>query len=172
MVKKKWLNSIYLEGTMRYGYSDQFIIRGLDTLQANSLAKSQQFRYSVGFGLKLPLSAIANRRNEIKIKQINYEQVAYELEDLEERLRQRIIDEYFKLKFLETSMNTFSSIYQTLDMGYLKAEKDLLAGKMTLPEYALLVSTLGKARDDFFKAKNNFHAQYYKLQELTGMNFK
>ena len=172
--KKKWLNYIFIEGAANYGLFDQVIISGFSTEgnpSTGTLSKSEQMRYYAGFGLKLPLSAFTSRKNELKIKKLNYQQTKYELQEFENQLRQIIIDEYFKMKYLEESMKTFSNIYQTLEISYLKAEKDVLDGRMNLNDFALLVSTLGKSKDDYNKTKSNFYAQYFKLQELTGVKF-
>jgi len=94
-----------------------------------------------------------------------------ELQSAQVQIKQIIIEAYYHLQYLDESMRTFYHIYQTLEIGYLKAEKDLLNGRTNLNEYALLASTVGKAKNDYQKAKSTFHAQYHKLMEITGMEF-
>jgi hypothetical protein len=43
---------------------------------------------------------------------------------------------------------------------------------MDLNNFALLTSTVGKAKDDYNKTKNNFYTQVHKLENLTGVIFE
>jgi hypothetical protein len=53
----------------------------------------------------------------------------------------------------------------------MKAEKDVLNGRMNLNEFAALASTVGKSKDDYYKSKYNFYVQYHKIKILAGINF-
>lgn len=172
--KKKWMSYLFIEGATNYGLFDQVVIANQNTQGAETtglLTKSEQIRYYGGVGLKIPISAIASRHNETRIKKMNIEQARYDLQSENTKIKQLIIDEYYKLKYLEESMNTFVSIYQTMQISYMKAEKDLSKGQMKLNDFALLASTVGKAKDDCSKAKNSLFAQYLKLQEIVGVSF-
>jgi len=172
--KKKWMSYLYLEGATNYGLFDQVVIANQNTegaVNTGLLTKSEQIRYYAGVGLKIPITAFVSRRNEINIKKMTIEQAKYDLQDANTRIKQLVIDEYYKLKYLEESMNTFVGIYQTMKISYMKAEKDLSNGQMRLNDFALLASTVGKAKDDCSKAKNSFFAQYLKLQEIVGVSF-
>lgn len=172
--KKKWMSYLFIEGATSYGLFDQVVISNLNTQGAEStglLTKSEQIRYYGGVGMKIPISALASRRNETKIKKLGIEQARYDLQEENNKIKQLIIEEYYKLKYLEESMSTFVGIYQTMQISYMKAEKDLSKGQMKLNDFAMLASTVGKAKDDCSKAKNNFFAQYLKLQEIVGVSF-
>ena len=172
--KKKWLDYVFIEGATSYGMFDQVVVNqesGNTQPGAATLTRSEQIRYYGGLGLKLPVSAIASRRNELEIKRLALKKTEMEELQLREELKKSIIDEYFKLLYLQESLKTFQEIFHTLEISYMKAERELLNGRIALSEYALLASTVGKSKDDYFKAKNNFYAQYYKLEQITGMEF-
>jgi outer membrane protein TolC len=172
--KKKWMDYLSIEGATNYGLFDQVVISGITTsgsTTTGALSKSQQVRYYGGLSLKLPLSSITSRHNALTKKQIAREQYNLELLQAQNDVRQTVIEEYYKLKYLEESMKTFQSICQTMQISYMKAEKDVLNNRMGLNAFALLASSVGKAKDDYSKVRNNFYAQYYKLQNLTGVNF-
>jgi outer membrane protein TolC len=173
--KKKWLNYIFLEGATNYGLFDQIVISNLNNHETSSigiLSKSQQIRYYGGIGTKIPLSIIGNRQKELKIRKINVQQANLQLEDAQSSLIQLVIDEYYTLLYHEESVKTFTTIYNTLEISYLKAERDVSNGQMGLNDFAMLTSILGKAKDDCAKAKNNFFSQYRRLEEITGISFK
>ncbi len=174
MEKKKWLNYIFIEGATNYGLFDQVVISNTNTQEpvtSGLLSKSQQIRYYGGIGAKIPLSLIINRSNELKIKHLNIEQANLEFEEAQSQLKQLIIEEYYKLIYFQESMNTFINIYNTLNISYLKSEKDVVDGVINLNDFAMLTSTVGKAKDDCSKARNSFFAQYNKLEEIVGVNF-
>jgi outer membrane protein TolC len=173
--RKRWMDHIYFEGATNYGVFDHLIISGQTSnndYNTGILTKDEQVRYYGGIRLKLPLSAISSSSNYVKVKRLKEEQVGYELLQLQEDLKLIIIEEYYQLLYLRESMHSCNRINQTLEVSYLKAEKDLLNGHMEIGEFALLASTSGKAKNDYLKAKNDFYSQYTRLQTITGTNLK
>ena len=173
--KKRWMDHVFIEGAANYGLFDQVIISGLSSDRNSStgfLTKSQQARYYGGVGIKLPFSSATSRRNKLAIQRLTREKLQYEMLQMEQELQQIITDEYYRLKYLEESMKTFNNTYQTLYISYLKAEDDVENGRMKLADFSLLVSTMGKAKNDFLKATNDLFSQYFRLQNLTGMTFE
>jgi hypothetical protein len=172
--RKEWMKHIYIEGATNYGLYDHLIVSGQSTYNETStglLTRDEQIRYYGGIRIKLPLAAVTTRRNHVKVKDLSREQAKYELLQLKLEIKQIIIEAYFQLKYWEECLRTCNKINQTLEVSYLKAEKDVLNGHMDLNEFALLASTAGKAKNDYLKAKNNFYAQYHTLQSLTGITF-
>lgn len=172
--KKKWMDNLYFDGAANYGMFDQIVVSGAGTSTTTNsgiLTSSEQMRYYGGLSLKMPLSLITKRRSQTRIQEFEQQQSELELQDAKEVLKQNIIAEYFQFKYLEESMKTYHSIYQTLQISYMKAEKDIVNGRINLSEFAALASTVGKSKDDYFKAKYNFYVQYHKIKILTGINF-
>jgi outer membrane protein TolC len=172
--KKRWMEYIYIEGTANYGKYDQVVINENTTvgaLNTGALTRSEQSRYYGGVGVKLPLSSITSRRNELRMRSLSKEQLDFELQQKQENIEAMIIEQYFRLKYFEERLNTCQNVCQTLEIGYLKAEKDLLNGRIDLNEFAILVSIVGKSKDEYLKAKSEFFAQYYIIQKLTGLSF-
>lgn len=172
--KKEWLNHIYIEGATSYGMYNQLVIRDQSDFEDNSssyFSRNEQVRYFGGVGIKIPLSSAFIRRNAIKSMRLRQEQAAFEKLRFMQVIEQLIIEEYYNLKYLEESMNTCNKTNQTLEISYLKAEKDVLNGHMDLNEFAILTSTVGKTKNEYLKIKNLFFAQYNKLQSITGITF-
>jgi outer membrane protein TolC len=171
--KKKWMDNLYFDGAANYGMFDQIVVSGATTGTTNSglLTSSEQMRYYGGLSMKLPLSLVTKRKSQAKVQKFEKEQTELELLDAKEVLKESIITEYFQFKYLEESMKTYYSIYQTLKISYMKAEKDVVNGRMNLNEFASLASTVGKSKDDYYKSKYNFYTQYHKIKILAGINF-
>jgi len=172
--RKKWMDYLYFEGAANYGLYDHLIVNGLSKsidVGAGQLTRNEQVRYYGGVSLKLPLSSISSTSNNVRAKRLKEEQAEYQMQQLRENLKQIIIEEYFQLKYLKESMTTFNKINQTLEISLMKAENDLVNGQMEFDDYGILVSTAGKSKNDYLKAKNSFHAQYNKLESLLGITF-
>jgi outer membrane protein TolC len=173
--KKKWMDHIFIEGATNYGLFDQVVISGQTSegvFNTGLLSKSEQIRYYGGFSIKLPLSSGTSRRNKLEIKRLSKEKTNYELLQIKEEFIQIIIEEYYRLIYFEESMNALHEVFQTLNISYIKTKKEVENGRIELDDFALLVSTTGKSKDDYMKAKNNFYSQYYKMQNLTGITFE
>jgi len=172
--RKKWMDHIYIEGATNYGIYDNLVVNSISNnvdVSTGIITRNEQLRYYGGVSLKLPISAISSSSNNVKIKRMRKEQAGYEMQQIKEDIKQVIIEEYFQLKYLQESMNTYNKITQTLEISLLKAEKDLINGQMDFDDYGILVSTTGKSKADYLKAKNSFYAQYNKLESLSGLTF-
>lgn len=172
--KKKWSDHIYVDGAANYGLFDQVVISETSSQHVTNtglLTKSEQIRYYGGISIKLPLSSIGSRRNQLTVKKMELQQTNYEMQQQEMALREIIINAYFSVKHLEESMNTFQAIFQTLQLAYIKAENDVVNNDMEMEEFAILASTVGKAKDDYSKSKYDFYKEYYILQNITGVSF-
>lgn len=173
--QKKWMDYLYFEGAANYGIFDNLVMNDFSSeIDATTgvLTRNEQARYYVGVSLKLPLSALSSSSNKIKANKLRREQAEHHTQQIREKVRQIIIEEYFQLKYLEESMNTFNRINQTLEISLLQAEKDLVNGNIEFDEYGILVSTAGKSKNDYLKAKNSFQAQFRKLEILAGISLK
>ncbi len=173
--KKNWMDYVYVEGATNYGLFDQVVLSNATTDGENStglLTKNKQVRYYGGLSVKLPISSVSKRKDDIEITRLRLEGAEQEYIQLQKDIKQIIIEEYYRLKYMEESMNTFHSIYKTLEISFLKAEREVKNGRIDINEFAQLASTVGKSKDDYYKAKNNFQAQYHKLQNLAGIVFE
>lgn len=172
--KKKWMDNVSIDGATNYGLFDQVIINGINSdgiSNTGFVSKSEQIRYYGGISLKLPLSTISSRRNEINIKKLELKQLGYEKKQLQKELKHIIIEEYYKLLYLKESMKIFQEIFQTFQISYMKGEMDVLNNNIDLNDFAVLASTMGKSENDYAKAKYEFYTQFHKLQDLSGVIF-
>ena len=172
--KRTWMNYLFLEGAANYGMYDNLFVQNNTTdtrATTGALNRNEQTAYYAGVGLKLPLSALTNRGRTLKKRKLEIEKAQHQREDAEKQIEHVIIELYYALKYLEESMHAYLEIYQTLEISYQKAQKDLLNGRTELDDFALLSSTTGKAKNDYLKAKHTFMSEYKKLESFTGLDF-
>ncbi len=172
--KRSWMDYLFIEGAVNYGLYDRLMVQNhSNDVIANSgvLSKSEQTGYYSRVGLKLPVSALSNRSRKLKQKRLEIEKANFNLEGAQKQIKHLIIESYFRLNYLNESMHAYFDIYQTLEISYIKSKKDLLNGRSDLNEFALLASTVGKAKNDYFKARSEFLAHYHLLESITGLDF-
>lgn len=171
--KKSWLDFLYIDGNGRYGLFDQLTVSQQTTgsvVPTGIKLANQQFNYYVGLSIKLPLSNFSSRKNEINILKYSQQASESKKQELIKELTLSVIDEYYKLINLQESMAILQEIFETYEISYLKATKEIETGTMDLSQFAVLVSNHGTAKANYVKTKNDFFSQYYKLQALTGIN--
>lgn len=172
IARKEWMDNIRFDGAMNYGMYDQLLVRGLsdpDVDPLSQLSRGEQIRYYGGISFRIPLSAFTSRKNEMKVKKLEIQKAQTNSLEQQQQIRKAVIQAYYELKYLEESLKTHHEIYQTLQISYMKAEKDMQQGRIKLNEFATMVSTLGKAKDEYLKVRNNYFAQYRLISEITGL---
>lgn len=173
ITRKEWMDRVNFDGAVNYGMYDQLLIRGLgdsDIDPLSQLSRGEQIRYYGGASLKIPLSTFTTRRNKMKINKLEIEKAEMQTLAHRQEIRRLIINAYFELLYLEESVKTHHEIYQTLQISYLKAERDVQQGRIQLAEFATIVSTVGKAKDEYLKVRSSYFSQYRLLGEITGLN--
>jgi len=171
--KKSWTDFVFFDANAKYGLYNQVTITDMGTDGSNDFGLSsnrEQVNYYVGVSIRMPLSKITNKRNELKIINENLEQKKMEREETLNQLKQLVVEEYYNLSYLSGSLKINQEILQALNITLLKTEKDLKSGIINLETYNSVVVQKGKAEEVYCKIRNEFFAQYKKLQILTGYN--
>lgn len=172
--KRTWSDYLFVEGAANYGVFDQFVLNEFTSEQAAQtglLSKAEQVRYYYGLGIKMPIGTVLKRKKKVDVARGNLDIALQEGLEIEREIEQLIVEMYYNLLFYSQSAENFYSVYKTLQIASVKAEKDLLGGAIELDDYASLHATLGKAHNDYLKAKSNFHVQHKQLQTITGLKF-
>jgi len=172
ITRKDWMDNIRFDGAVNYGMYDQLLVRGLSDPDADPLSqisRGEQIRYYGGVSFRIPLSAFASRKNEIRLQKLEIEKSEMLSLEQKQQIRKMVIESYYELKYLEESVKTHHEIYQTLQISYLKAEKDVQQGRIKLNEFASIVATVGKAKDEYLQVRNHYFLQYRLIGEITGL---
>lgn len=174
--KRSWLDYIQIDANTRYGLFNQLSIQEMGSnSDLNPIAlqtAKEQFNYFAGLTLKLPLSNFTNNKNEIKKLKYSIDETNFKKDALKKEITLLVIEEYYKLKNLQESMNVLQDIMQTIKISYLQAKNDVKNGTMKLSEFATLVTSMGKAVESYLKSKNDYYSQYFRIQILTGINLQ
>lgn len=171
--KKTWSDYLFADGVVRYGLNDQLIVNGQTGTASTDYtlnSANKQLTYYGGLSIKLPLSDFLKKKSQLKILNYNLNESRFKKEQSEQELTSIVIDEYYKLIKLNQILQVNLNVLQTLKISYMKAQKDIANGLIEINDYASIVISKGKAEGDYYIAKNDYYAQYRKIQVLTGLN--
>jgi len=173
MEKKSWTDFIFFDANAKYGLYNQLTVTDIGTDGSDNVGVSsnkEQLNYFVGISLRMPISKIANKHNELKILNESLEEKKNQKEEIRNQLTQLVIEEYYKLFYLHKSLKINQGMLQAFSVTQLKSERDLKSGIMSMEDYNSVLVQKGKTEDTYFKTQSEYYAQYKKLQILTGIN--
>lgn len=173
--KKSWTEYFLVDANTKYGLFNQLLIDEQSTTGGTDVgikSAKEQFNYYAGLTIRMPLSSFLNKKNELKILNTDIEESKLKNEQLKKEITQLVIEEYFKLVYLKESMEIAQDAMQTTKINYMRSVKDFENGIVNLNDFTILVNTKAKADEAYSKVKNEYYAQFYKMQILTGVNLQ
>jgi outer membrane protein TolC len=173
--KKSWTDFIFVDANAKYGLYNQVLINDAEATGgevSGIKSNKEQFNYFLGISVRIPISKITSKGNDLKILNESLEAKKLEREQVESEIKRLVTEEYFNLNYLYKSMKINQDMLQAFAVNLLKSEKDLQSGLISLEEYNSMVVQKGKVEDSFYKIQNEFFSQYKKLEILTGINKK
>lgn len=173
IIKSAWSDNIFIEGLTKFGLFNQLIISG-EAGTSNEVgvqSANQQFNYYTGLSMKIPLSEFLNRKKSIKIINRDLDNSKLKRQQLVNDFKLLIIDQYYKVVNLKEVFSFLIEDIQSKEISFLKAEKDLECGTVSIVDFSNIVTERRKSRESYYKTKNELLSEYYKLQIITGLNF-
>ena len=173
MEKKSWTDFVFFDANAKYGLYNQLTVTDIGSDGGDDVGISsnkEQLNYFVGISLRLPISKIANKHNELKILNESLEEKKSQKEEIRNQLSQLVIEEYYKLYYLHKSLKINQGMLQAFNVTLLKSERVLKSGVLSMEDYNSVLVQKGKIEDTYFKTQSEYYAQYKKLQILTGIN--
>jgi len=171
--KKEWVRNINIESSFQYGRFGNILLNpdSEDPLANSVLSTNKQTRYSTGLSLKLPISEIVSRKQEMKIGEQTLEQNKFEKERLIEELRKLVIIQYNDLVLKHKILIISNSNLQSQNLQLKMIEKEFAINKVNIEEVARIKEIQSKSEIEFETAKSEFNTSFQLLQEITGVKF-
>nr|WP_299074148.1 TolC family protein [uncultured Allomuricauda sp.] len=167
--QRAWLEYINLEAGYYYGIFDNLSnsqIAGDPGSQ--TLFSTEQSRYNVGVSLRLPLSAILNRRAAIKSAKGEAEKARFETQVAEMELEQKVVELYNDLLKTHRLFFISGSIVDNFRVQSLRAEKDFANGIINVTEYTRLQQMMNQATMNFELQRAEFISSVTALEGIIG----
>lgn len=167
--QRAWLEYINLEAGYNYGIFDNLSNAQIaGDPQSQALFSSEQSRYNVGVSLRLPLSAIVNRRARIKSAKGEAEKARFETQVAEVELEQKVVELYNNLLKSHRLFFISGSIVDNFRVQSIRAEKDFANGIINIAEYTRLQQMMNQATMGFELQRSEFISSVMALEGIIG----
>lgn len=167
--QRAWLEYINLEAGYNYGIFDNLSNSQIaGDPQSQTLFSTEQSRYNVGVSLRLPLSAIINRRARILSAKGEAEKARFETQVAEVELEQKVVELYNDLLKHHRMFFISGSIVDNFRVQSIRAEKDFANGVINVTEYTRLQQMMNQATMNFELQRSEFVGSVMALQSIVG----
>ncbi len=171
--KKSWLKYLTVGGDVGYGVYDNLSNQQLSgDPTSQTLFSSVQNRYTIGIGLKIPFSAIANRNLNIKAAKAEV-QKSEALKGLAiSDLKKMVYKQYSELVKAYKLMIINSTSVEAYKIQSLRAEKDFKSGVITVADYVRLQNMLSSEIRQLETQKSTLFLAFMTLENTIGQKLK
>ncbi|MBK7030991.1 MAG: TolC family protein [Bacteroidales bacterium] len=171
--KRYWMRNLGVTTDARYGTFDHLTsTTEYGETPIYVLQSSSEIRYGFGAYLKLPLIDVVNRRNTIKIGQMEVEKAEKMSQLQREQVRTQVIKGYNELILRLRLFKIKLKQLETAQINMQMAEKEFVNGIIPVSEYARLTEITIGTELNFEIAKMDVLNAKMALEEITGMEFK
>ena len=147
-------------------------ILSLNPNTGGSTINSQvQTRFGTGVYFRLPLYDAINRKNEVRIAEIELDEAKFVKEQKILELRQLVIAQYNTVVLKERLLRILSNNEQSTSLQVKMIEKQFTNGNATIEELARLTEIYNNSIINNETAKVELTVAYLILQELVGIKF-
>lgn len=145
--KNNWLNFVTLGSSYNYGIFDNLSNQQLagDPTANQFLISNEQTRYNLGASLQIPISAIVNRKKQIKSAKLEVEKAAYNKLVGENELVELVITRYNNLIREHRMFIITNSMLDAATVQSLEVDKNYKNGIISVSEYTRLNQMLNEA---------------------------
>jgi outer membrane protein TolC len=170
MSKKDWMQHVAL--TAGYNYGTGIISDQLTTSNDNqtTFVTRQNATYGIGISLRLPLSAISERKNKIKVHELAIEEMEYQKDDLKKMITEEVISRYNQLSLTLKTMKLQNDKVETNATALEIAENYFKAGKLDIDAYRMVVDITTTAKIELEKVKSEVWYNLKSLEQLVGQS--
>lgn len=168
--RRKWLDYIYADANYNYGmfnYLNSEHLAGLPAANQN-LINTEASRYTVGMTIKVPISAIFNRKKSVQAETALYERAKFDKEVARQELERALILTYNELLKAHKLLFISGTMLDTYKVQSMRAETDYKNGLISISEYTRLQQQMNQSFKEFERQKSEFLLAYMYLENTIG----
>ena len=170
----RWLDYFYVEGVYNYGIFDNLTTQQLSG-QPNvgqSLLSTTQSRYSFGPSIKIPVSAILNRKNDIRAAKAEKERSLGGRDIIIAKVREETIKRYNDVVKNHRMLLAIRVMIDTYSIQTKRANKEFRNGIIDIAEFTRLQQMHHEALIAMESQKSDYQLSVKLLEEITGAKLK
>ncbi|TAJ13944.1 hypothetical protein DMA11_07065 [Marinilabiliaceae bacterium JC017] len=170
-IQKEWMNMLSVEGRYGYGMYDQILVNELgdENISTSSLMSQKQKRYYIGLSLDLPLSDVFQRKNRVKIADLEIEKAKHESVKAMQIVQALVVEYYYELLQAYDDVIIKSNQQETMQLQLIKAKKEFNDGQLPVNELARIENLYYEAQLAHKVARHNMRLIITQLELLTGI---
>ncbi|WP_439131687.1 TolC family protein [Polaribacter sp.] len=166
-----WTRNFGIQADTRYGNLSNFATDndGINTTAALTTAK--QFNYSVGVYLKFPIFDFLNKKNQVKLAELEVEEARSMAEFQKQEIRQTVIRLYQEMLFKNKVLQIRSKSLADARVNMQMVEKEFKNGIVAISEYVRINSMTANMEAEYEKAMSEFITLKKMLEDMAGFVF-
>lgn len=170
--KREWSKDIYFTGEIKEGaWTSLVFIQDEFGNEVGTLGTTNQGRHSIGVGMRLPISDLWDRGNQIKLNKMRVERNIEKMLEDRQSIRANVINLYNEVIIQQNMLKLDIDNIEFSELTAEMADKEFQNGKISLADLSRVRDNLARARYRFVDSQTGFINAYVMLQELTGIKF-
>ncbi len=170
--KRDWSKAIYFTGEAKEGtWTSLVFVQDQFGNEVGTLGTTDQGRYSIGLGLRLPISDLWDRGNQIKLNKMRVERNIEKMLEDRQTIRANVINLYNEVIIQQNMLKLDIDNIEFSELTAEMADREFQNGKISLADLSRIRDNLARARYRFVDSQTGFINAYVMLQELTGIKF-
>ncbi|MDA3906849.1 MAG: TolC family protein [Bacteroidales bacterium] len=171
-VKREWSDGIFFQGEVKEGtWTSLVFVQDQYGNEIGTLGTTDQGRYSIGLGMRLPLLSLLDRGNRIKLGKMKIERNIENMLEDRQAIRANVINLFNELLIQQNMLKLDIDNIEFSELTAEMADREFQNGKISLGDLSLIRDHLNIARYRYVDSKTSFIKAYVMLQELTGIQF-
>jgi outer membrane protein TolC len=166
-----WMRHLGIQLDTRYGNLSNFATSEDGLSSTTALTTARQLNYSAGVFLKFPLFDAINRKNQIKLAELEINEAKSLAESTKQEIRQVVIRMYQDLLLKQKILQILSSRLSDGRVNQQMVEKEFRNGVVQISEYARISGMTSAIQVDYEKAMSEFIIAKQLIEDMAGFVF-
>lgn len=170
LAQTRWLDYFYLEAVYNYGIFDNLTTQQItgQPQMGNQLLSTTQSRYSFGPSVKIPISAILNRQNDIRAAKAESDRALGGRDMIIAKIREETIKRYNEVIKSHRMLLTIRVMIDTYSIQSIRAKKEFENGIIEVAEFTRLQQMHHEALIAMEGQKADYNLAVQLLEEIIG----
>jgi len=171
--KVDWSRYLGIQANYGYGNLYNYSTSASGAVEPAAVATTRsEVKYSGQVFLNLPLIAVINRKNLVRLAKAEIEQSKQMSMVQRDEKRQSVIRQYNEVLLQQRLLRIKSKYLETTKISFQIVEKEFLNGVIPITEYTRLSESVSRAESEFETVRMNFLTSFMILEEIVGMKLK
>lgn len=171
--KIDWARYVGVQANYGYGNLYNYSTSSTGAIEPAAVATSRsEVKYSGQVFLNLPLIAVVNRKNLVRLAKAEIEQSQQMSMFQRDEKRQSVIRQYNDVLLQQRLLRIKSKYLETTKISFQLVEKEFLNGVIPITEYTRLSESVSRAESEYETVRMNFLTSFMILEEIVGMKLK